>query len=246
MYGLPLRITNRHWIFSNAFLLTVALSSLAWADEPAAKDTEKPKDNNAAKELFDGKTLKGWKETDFAGKGKVEVQDGMIVLGTGSDMTGVTYEGKLPETNYELTLEGQRIEGSDFFCTTTFSVGKVSCSFVVGGWGGGLVGLSNVDGYDAANNPTTQIIGFKDKKWYRVKIRVTDARIQCWIDDKQQVNQMRDGHKFGVRYEVELSQPLGIATYDTKGAVRNIRLRSLTAEEIKAAAADKAAGEEKW
>lgn len=198
----------------------------------------------AAKELFDGKTLKGWKETDFYGKGKVEVRDGMLVLGSGNDMTGVTYEGKPPRTNYELTLEGQRLDGSDFFCTTTFPVDKACCSFVVGGWGGNLVGLSNVDGYDAANNPTTQMVEFKEKTWYRLRIRVSDARIQCWIDDDQLVNQVRDGHKFSVRLEVDQSQPLGIATWRTKGAVRNIRLRALTAEEIEAAAEDKALGED--
>src|SRR5215831_18303076 len=43
--------------------------------------------------MFDGKTLKGWKETPFAGKGTVKVEDGAIILGPGAPMTGVTWEG---------------------------------------------------------------------------------------------------------------------------------------------------------
>jgi hypothetical protein len=35
------------------------------------------------------------------------------------------------------------------------------------------------------------------------------------------------GHRIGIRFEVDPCVPLGIATYATTGAVRNIRLRSL-------------------
>ena len=51
--------------------------------------------------------------------------------------------------DYEVTLEGKRVAGDDFFCTTTFPVGESFCSFVVGGWHGTVVGLSSIDGMDA-------------------------------------------------------------------------------------------------
>ena len=47
-------------------------------------------------------------------------------------MTGITYTNPLPRTDYEVTLEAMRVEGSDFFCGLTFPVGSNSCSLVVG------------------------------------------------------------------------------------------------------------------
>ena len=194
---------------------------------PAAKPDEKKSPPPKWKDLFDGKTLTGWKVPDFGGQGKVYVKDGTIVMERGSMMTGVTWTGKVLRNNYELTLEGMRLDGSDFFCTTTFPVGDEPCTLVVGGWGGELIGLSNVDYQDASENLTSSTMDFKNHKWYRVRIRVTDAAIQAWINDQQVVNQPRKDHKFGIRMEVELCRPLGIATWDTTGAVRKIRVRAL-------------------
>ncbi len=191
----------------------------------AAQGADKPAP--AAKELFNGKSLEGWKVTDFGGEGKVVVRDGTIVMERGSQMTGITWTGKPPRSNYELTLEGKRIEGSDFFCTTTFPVGDDYCSFVTGGWGGSIIGLSNVDHMDASENSTSSSREFKNDTWYKFRIRVTDEKIEVWIDKDQVVDQARKEHTFGVRIECDASRPLGIATYDTVGAVRNIRLKQL-------------------
>ena len=115
------------------------------------------KDAPKETKLFDGKTLKGWKEADFYGKGKAHVKDGAVILEKGKQMTGITYAGKdFPKVDYEVTLEGKKIEGSDFFCTTTFPVGDSFCSLVVGGWGGEVVGLSSIDSEDASSNETRQ------------------------------------------------------------------------------------------
>ena len=162
---------------------------LAPAKQPPAKESPALPE----RDLFDGKTLSGWKVTDFGGQGKVYVQQGAIVMEMGNEMTGITWTGKPPRSNYELSLEGRRLEGHDFFCTTTFPVGKDYCSLVMGGWAGTVVGLSNVDFADASENATTQFRQFKDKQWYRVRIRVTDAKIEAWIDDKPVVQQERQG-----------------------------------------------------
>ena len=164
--------------------LGVRGASAADAPRDAGKQAVEPKWES----LFDGKTLKGWKAPEFGGQGKVEVKDGAIVMERGESMTGVAYTGKVPTVDYELTLEGMRVDGVDFFCTTTFPVGKSHCSFVVGGWGGPVVGLSSVDYYDAADNETTKIRDFKLKQWYRIRIRVTPEKIQCWIGDDKMVN----------------------------------------------------------
>jgi len=210
--------------------------------KPADKPKDPPeskKDPFAWKSMFDGKTLKGWKVPQFGGDGEVGVKDGLLVMEMGSPMTGVTWTGELPKTNYEVELDAMRTEGNDFFATTTFPVGKESCSFVVGGWGGTIVGISCVDYYDAADNITTGFLAFKDDTWYHVRIRVTDARIECWIDDEQHVDLERKGHKFEIRPEVDLNLPFGISSYDSEGRLKNIRIRRLKPEEVEAAAEKK-------
>jgi hypothetical protein len=208
--------------FGQLVVLTV---SIALAAEPAAKG------KGEWKSLFDGKTLKGWKTPQFGGEGKVYVKDGAVVMEMGNNMTGIAWTGPLPTMDYEISLEGKRIDGSDFFCTTTFPVGKDPCSLVVGGWGGSLVGLSSIDGYDASENPTTATKDFKNDRWYRILIRVTKKKIEAWIDDTKMVDCETEGHKISIRMEVDLCRPLGVCTWSTKGAVRNIRIRELAAEE---------------
>ena len=105
------------------------------------------------------------------------------------------------------------------------------CSLIVGGWGGGVVGLSSVDGDDAAHNATTLYKEFKPRQWYAVRVRVTRDRIVCFIDDEQVIDQSRKGHRFSVRNEVLASRPLGIATYATTALVKNIRWRPVAARD---------------
>jgi hypothetical protein len=157
------------------------------------------------------------------------VEDGAIVMELGQDMTGITWAGKepLPKNNYEISLEAARLDGSDFFCGLTFPVNDSFCSFIVGGWGGGVVGLSSIDGFDASENETTKYMDFKTGQWYKIRVRVTPDRIQTWIDDEEVVDADIEGRKVSTRGEVELSKPLGVATWNTKGGVKNIRLRKL-------------------
>lgn len=201
----------------------------------AAPADEKKSDEAASKatKLFDGKTLKGWKKTAFGGEGEVKVEDGMIVMEIGNDMTGVTWDGQPPATdNYELTLRAQRLDGDDFFCAATFPIGKEHCTLVLGGWGGTLVGISCVDGYDASDNTTTRTMTFKNKQWYDVRIRVSTKKLEAWIDGEQVVNLPRGDHKFSTRFECDPCRPLGFATWRTKGAVKDVEFRKLTADEV--------------
>jgi hypothetical protein len=201
-----------------------------------AEQKSSESDAPAWRSLFDGKTLDGWKSINFGGEGEVVVENGSIVMRSGSSMTGVVYTGQVPSTNYELELEGQRLQGVDFFATTTFPVGKDRCSFVTGGWGGTVVGLSTVDYYDASDNATSSFFDFKDKTWYRFRVRVSDAKIETWINDKQIVSQPRKGHKIGIRLECDLVKPLGVCTWDTTGAIRAVRIRDLKPAEVEEAA----------
>jgi hypothetical protein len=205
-----------------------AESKPAAGETAPAKPGEKAKpDGKRWKSLFDGKTLKGWKETDFYGRGKVTIKDGTIVLGMGNDMTGITSTEKLPKIDYEVELDAMRVEGSDFFCALTFPVGDSPCSLVVGGWGGGVVGLSSINGADASENETSKYMSFKPNRWYHIRLRVTKNKIEAWIDKEKLVDVELADKKLGIRLEVELSKPFGIATWCTTGALKDIKIRPL-------------------
>ena len=199
--------------------LLLAGHRLAAEDKPAAK--------GEVVSLFDGKTLEGWKSTNFGGEGEVLVEEGRIVLEMGNDLTGITTTRDVPKTNYELSLEAMRVEGGDFFCGLTFPVKDKPCSLIVGGWGGTVVGLSSINGSDASDNETTSLKSFKKGQWYKIRVRVTDDKIAAWIDDDQVVDMPLADRELSVRSEVELSRPLGISSWRTTAALRNIQLRRL-------------------
>jgi hypothetical protein len=198
------------------------------AAQPPGKTAKAPAPKPEAKEitLFDGKTLKGWRETDFAGRGKVTIEDGKLLLGMGY-MTGITWTSDIPRMNYELSLDAMRTEGSDFFCGLTFPVASNQCSLVVGGWGGSLVGLSSLDGEDAANNETSKSMTFTNKCWYQIRLRVEPEKIQAWIDDEKLVDVVTKERRVSIRLEMESSVPLGVATWSTGAAIRNFKLQRL-------------------
>ena len=192
----------------------------------AAKQETTPRGPAEWRDLFDGRTLDGWRITNFGGEGEVYVKDGQLMLAFGSPLTGVTIEQEIPTTNYEVRLEAMRDEGSDFFCGLTFPVGDSHCSFIVGGWGGGVLGLSSIDGQDASENETTDYMEFTNKKWYRIRVRVTNERIEAWIDGQRKVEQIITGRRVSIRMEVDLSRPFGIAAFDTRAALRHIQIRN--------------------
>lgn len=174
--------------------------------------------------LFNGKTLDGWKITQYGTDGPVLVSDGNLVLNYGDGCTGVNWEGDFPKVNYEVSLEAQRTVGNDFFCGITFPVNDDFCSLIVGGWGGPVVGLSCIDGNDAEHNQTRVLKKFDKNRWYKIKLKVTGENITAWIDDDKLVDFNYSGHRLSVRAEVELSKPFGLFTWQTTGVMRNIRL----------------------
>ncbi len=213
------------------YAATVQWTPTVHSEEPAQKVAPQK-----WKSLFDGKTLKNWKSSQFGGEGDVEVKEGAIIMKQGSEMTGIAWEGgELPKINYEISLSAQRIDGGDFFCGLTFPVKDDPCSFIVGGWGGGVVGISSLDGLDAANNETARYASFDRGRWYKIRLRVNENGLMGWIDDKQVVGVETKGRKISIRPEVELSKPLGISCFSTTAGLKDIQIRDLTAAEAKAA-----------
>lgn len=214
---------------SFALIFTLLLSTPIFA-----ADAKKPRD------LFNGKDLAGWKITDFGGEGEVKVKDGEIVQQAGSSLSGVHYTNDLPKVNYEISLEAKKIEGSDFFCALTFPVNDTHCTLVLGGWGGGVVGLSSIDGMDASENDTTKFMAFKPDVWHKIRLRVEPERIRAWIDNDPMIDQDIKGHAVTLRFgPIDLQKPLGLSTYQTSAAWKNIKLTEFPAGEKLSETSDK-------
>lgn len=179
-------------------------------------------------DLFDGKSLAGWRETKFDQGGSVTVTNGLLVLRRGQPFVGVNGTKEMPRLNYELAFDAMRVAGDDFFCGLTFPIRDTSCSLILGGWGGGIVGLSNVDGADASENETSTYVSFETGRWYRIRLRVTEQKIEAWVEQKQVVNLLTAGRKFDVRLgDIMASRPFGLAAYDTTAAYRAIKVRTV-------------------
>jgi len=180
--------------------------------------------------LFDGKTLGRWKvidQYDFADHGRVEVRDGVLVLRRGKPATGVRWTGPFPTIDFEVALEAKRVEGDDFFCAVSFHWNQSPMTLVLGGWDGTVVGLSSIDGEPAVENETCCCVDFRRDRWYRVRLRVTQPRIEVWLDERKIIDLATEGRRFSIYWEMEPCLPFGLATWYTTGAVRNIRLRKL-------------------
>jgi hypothetical protein len=177
--------------------------------------------------LFNGVSLDNWEIIDYEEHGDVSVADSSVIIGTGEEISGIRWIKDFPKTNYEVNLEAKRIKGSDFFCGLTFPVKESFLTLVLGGWGGSLVGLSCIDGYDAANNSTGTVYHFASGWWYPIRLKVTDKKIEAWIADEKIVDFTIDNSLLSLRFEVESSVPFGITTYKTTGAIRKIQLNMI-------------------
>lgn len=180
------------------------------------------------KPLFDGKELGAWRPTAFKGQGKVAVEDGAIVIHAGAPLTGINYTGPMPQARYEVRFEARKLRGGDFFASLTLPFGPKAFTWVNGGWGGDIVGISSIDGWDASDNETRTYFEFEPSRWYRFRIAVSPDRLTAWIDDQQVINVAVAGRAISMRPgAAELSAPFGFSSYNTTGAIRNIELRDL-------------------
>ncbi len=200
-----------------------ASKSAAGAQQAAPESKNTEPDAKSKWTQLSGK----WEPCEFGGDGPIEITDKVIEVGYGDPLTGVRWKGSFPKDNYEVEIEARRTDGFDFFCALTFPVAETHCTLVLGGWGGGVTGLSNIDGYDASDNETTQFRAYDDDKWFRVRVRVDTKHITCWIDDKEIIQQEREGHEFGIRFEMDPCVPLGVAAYQCDAEYRNLRWRPL-------------------
>jgi Domain of Unknown Function (DUF1080) len=146
----------------------------------------------------------------------------------GEVLSGITYTNPVPLVDYEISLEAMKLNGSDFFCGLTFPFQKAHATLVLGGWGGGVVGISNIDGSDASENETTKYSRFDKNVWYRVRVRVTAAKIEAWLDDEKIADVETEGKRIDMRAgEIESAVPVSLSTYQTRAAYRKIQIKPL-------------------
>ena len=175
--------------------------------------------------LFDGETLHGWEITEYAGHGDVYIKDSCIVLEKGETCTGIRWVRDFPKMDYEVNLEAKRTAGNDFFCGITFPVGEQFCTLIIGGWGGNVVGLSSIDGYDAANNATGRMRMLSSDRWYHIRLKVSRDSIEAWLDEDKIVDFEIGHQRLSLRWEMEPFKPFGITTWKTTGLIRRLVVR---------------------
>lgn len=216
-------------------LLALSLSGSPWeqratAQQVAPAEQSTPVGKAERKLFWEGDRLEDWTVTEFGSQREVKsLEGGGFEIEAGYPLSGVHSTHKdWPRANYELEWEFQRVEGNDFPCCLTFPVADSHCSVVIGGWGGTLVGLSCLDGNDAAHNETAKHLVFENGKWYRARLQVDADQIRFWIDDREVITQDLKGKRVSVRNEVQLSRPLGICSFETTTRIRQFRLYQLS------------------
>jgi len=212
------------WVGAAALVLVCAGLCLALARARRAGQALPPGDWVS---LFDGKTLRGWRlveEAQFANHGRVYVDEGRIVLERGDPRTGIAWTGQIPNVDYEIALEVMRLEGMDTFCVLCFPICDSQCVFVF--WGGTAAELERVDGREFRVPTPASRENDERGGWYCVRLRVTKAKIEAWIDQNKIIDLPTVGREFTI-YPRHLGclAPLGISTYETTAALRKIMLR---------------------
>lgn len=202
-------------------------------DAAGSKVDKEGKDEEAAgwKKLIDSPKMEGFESINFGGEGDVTFNDGVLKLGSGLPMTGIRYTKKdFPKENFEIRWKARRVSGSDFFVCLTFPVGEEHCSLICGGWGGGLIGISNINGNNASENHTTRYSGFKNGQWYTFRIKVDGKQVTAWVEGEEDpIVVEREGTTFSVRAESRPTRPLGYAGFESVVEVKDWEYRELEA-----------------
>lgn len=179
------------------------------------------------------KAVRTWIEMrgEWEGLGGGEIDTGEpLRIGWGETLTAVRWKGEAPKPPFELELMAKRINGTDFFCAVTFPArSPEECvTLVVGGWGGGTVGISSIDGKDASENETTTYGKFETDVWYAIRLVRNGERIETWIDGVKVIDVDTTGKTLSLRPgPIEDCAPFGLATWQTTALIRDLRWRGI-------------------
>jgi len=137
--------------------------------------------------LLEAPLLQHWQSAGIEGEGSIAIAANEITLGPGQPMTGVKFKAwsdlKLPLIDYAIEFEAMRVDGQDFFAGITLPIRSIDtcATLVVGGWGGGLVGISSIDEQNANENSTRSEQRFLNGQWYRFRVEVREDELKGWL-----------------------------------------------------------------
>ncbi len=181
--------------------------------------------------------LEPWSEVlAFAGSGQVFAKNGILTLGQGEALSGVTFALSdhtaypFPLVDYEITLKARRTRGSDIFCALTFPYKDLNtcATLIVGGWGGGLVGISSISELDASENETTAFVKFKNDQWYDIKLTVKDDYLMTHIDGAIVINYPLNKKPLSLRPgDIDSCAPLGLASFASNAEIKDMKITPL-------------------
>lgn len=159
--------------------------------------------------------------------------DGSCRLKAGKPFSAIRYEGPwdLPVTDYEISYEARRVEGADFFAALTFPVNsrETCATFIPGGWGGSVTGISCIDDINASANETTSTYNYAMNQWYTFRIEVRPDVLKVWNGSAIIARVPLAGRTISLRPgDIEYCAPFGLSSYMTVGEVRNLKVRSLS------------------
>jgi hypothetical protein len=182
--------------------------------------------------LLDAPHAAFWRPSGMEHQGEALLKNGEITTGIGAPMTGITFTAweslGIPRDHYLIEYETLRAEGGDFFGSITFPVRDSGLTFIMGGWGGGLTGVSSIDGLDASENMTRGHFDFQNQRWYRVRVELRDETLTITIDERLFVKVSLKGRQTSLRYgEISKCLPLGFASYLTTAHIRRLIVREL-------------------
>lgn len=161
---------------------------------------------------------------DYDEHGAIEFSEESVSLGRGRPGTGIRYCGPPPASAYRLTWDARRTDGNDFFCGLTFPAGGSYLTLILGGWGGGLIGLSNLDGMSAVDNESASWHDFENDRWYALQLDVGDQSVLVQLDGKSVVDVSIADRRLDIWWEQEPMRPLGISSWNTAAQIRKLVL----------------------
>jgi hypothetical protein len=69
-------------------------------------------------------------------------------------------------------------------------------------------------------------VTFQQNHWYQIRLRVTQDRIEGWLDQEKLIDVVTTGKKISLRPgEIEESKPFGIACWQTSAGWRQMKFR---------------------
>ena len=205
------------------------------ADSPSAKPADQaakpaqppPPIRTSGKTSSTARRSTGWKAPQFGGEGKVYVKDGTIVMETGSMMTGITWTGEAIRNNYE--LDAGRHAAGRHRLLLHHHLSRRRRSLLAGRRRLGRHGRRAVErrrlrrlgkrhhqDHDLQGQPVVSRADPRDRRGDRgLDRRPTGGR----------TSRGRTTSSTSASSAISC-RPLGICTWDTTGAVRNIRVRA--------------------